>query len=60
AEEALKGRPLDEASFEEAARLAQEQAEPISDSHASAEYRKRMVSVFVKRALRQAREKVKP
>lgn len=58
AEEALKGRPLDEASLKEAAALAQEQARPMSDSHASAEYRRKMVGVFVKRALRAALERV--
>jgi carbon-monoxide dehydrogenase medium subunit len=58
AEEALKGRPLDQASLNEAAALAQEQARPMSDSHASAEYRKKMVGVFVKRALRAAFERV--
>lgn len=58
AEEALKGRPLDQAILNEAAALAQEQARPMSDSHASAEYRRKMVGVFVKRALRAALERV--
>lgn len=58
AEEALKGRPLDQATLNEAAALAQEQARPMSDSHASAEYRRKMVGVFVKRALRAALERV--
>lgn len=58
AEQALKGWPLDDAHVNEAARLAQEQAEPISDSHASAEYRGRMINVFVKRALRLAEQRV--
>ena len=40
-------------------RLAQEQAEPMSDSHASAEYRSRMISVFVRRALRAAEERAR-
>ncbi len=59
AEEALKGWPLNEAHVDEASRLAQEQAEPMSDSHASAEYRSRMISVFVKRALRAAEERAR-
>ncbi len=58
-EEALEGNPLDEAHVGEAARLAQEQAEPMDDSHASAEYRGRMVGVFVKRALRAAAERAR-
>lgn len=59
AEEALKGWPLDETRIDEAARLAQEQAEPMSDSHATAEYRSRMIHVFVKRALRAAGERAR-
>lgn len=54
AEEALTDRPLDEAALDEAASLVQEEARPMSDSHASAEYRRRMLGVFVKRALRAA------
>lgn len=59
AEEALRGQPVDEAHIELAARLAREQAEPITDSHATAEYRSRMVAVFVKRALRAAVDKAR-
>lgn len=54
AEAALKGRPLDDGTLDEAAVLAQEESQPMSDSHASADYRRKMVGVFVKRALRAA------
>ena len=57
AEAALKGRPLDDDALGDAARLAEEQAAPMSDSHASADYRRKMVGVFVKRALRAAADR---
>ncbi|MGC8874037.1 MAG: FAD binding domain-containing protein [Chloroflexia bacterium] len=55
AEEVLRGAPVDEASIAEAARLAQEAASPRdSVIRGSAEYRKAMVGVLVRRALEQA------
>ncbi len=51
AEAYLKGKTLDEAVAAEAGRLAAEAAHPIDDLRASAEYRRRMVAVLVKRAL---------
>jgi carbon-monoxide dehydrogenase medium subunit len=54
AEEALKGRRLTDEALEEAGRLAAEASRPISDVRASAEYRREMVNVLTKRALRQA------
>jgi carbon-monoxide dehydrogenase medium subunit len=54
AEAALQGRRLDQATLEEAARAAQAEAAPFTNAYASAEYRRRMVGVFVKRALRLA------
>lgn len=53
-EEMLRGKAIDEALFEEAAAFASETARPISDVRASAEYRKDMVKVFTRRALRRA------
>jgi len=32
------------------------EAEPMSDAHASADYRRKMIGVFTRRALRQALE----
>ena len=52
--EVVKGSELDGASLEEAGRVAAGRAEPISDIRASAEYRRQMVHVLVKRALLQA------
>lgn len=51
AEKALVGRKVDAAFCEEAGRLAAEEAKPIDDVRASADYRKHMVAVLVKRAL---------
>lgn len=58
AEERIQGQPIDERTAEEAARIAADKdAHPITDIRASAEYRRAMVGVLVKRALEQiARE----
>ncbi len=53
AEAALVGRALDAEAIDEAARLAQAAAKPISDVRAGADYRRDMVGVLVRRALRQ-------
>ncbi|MCS7286010.1 MAG: xanthine dehydrogenase family protein subunit M [Anaerolineae bacterium] len=55
AEEFLKGSPISLENIEEAARLAQEEAQPRSSLlRGSAEYRKDMVKVLVRRALVEA------
>jgi aerobic carbon-monoxide dehydrogenase medium subunit len=56
AEQALKGRTLDEGMIKASARAAAETARPISDIRASAEYRKEMVMVLAGRAIVQAVE----
>jgi CO/xanthine dehydrogenase FAD-binding subunit len=48
AEEALEGRPLDEAHAAEAAELASRAAVPIDDVRGSATYRRQMVRVLVR------------
>jgi CO/xanthine dehydrogenase FAD-binding subunit len=53
AEESLVGNRISEETIEKAAKLAAEESKPISDHRASAEYRKMMVEVLVKRALHQ-------
>jgi carbon-monoxide dehydrogenase medium subunit len=51
AEAFLVGKALDPQVIEEAARLAQEAARPISDVRGSANYRRRIVGVITRRAL---------
>lgn len=52
AETFLIGKPLNEASIVEAARLAVEATAPIDDLRSSADYRRAMVDVLTARALR--------
>jgi carbon-monoxide dehydrogenase medium subunit/2-furoyl-CoA dehydrogenase FAD binding subunit len=59
AERTLVHAPITEARIEEAAGKAAEAAEPESDYHASAEYRKDMARVFVKRGLKAALQMTK-
>lgn len=51
AEQLLDGKAVDSSSFAEAAKLAAEEARPISDIRATLEYRRAMVEVFVRRTL---------
>jgi len=54
AEALLSGRPPGEALFHKAGEIARQEARPIDDFRASAEYRRRMVAVFTRRALKEA------
>ena len=54
AEEILKGQKLTDEVIAQAAVAAMESCNPISDVRASAEYRKDMVRVFTKRAIKKA------
>lgn len=56
AEATLTGQYLTESVIELAAVAAMTETQGISDAHASAEYRRDMVAVFTRRALRQALE----
>ncbi|MBI4258774.1 MAG: xanthine dehydrogenase family protein subunit M [Thaumarchaeota archaeon] len=58
AEEALRGKKPDDNAILEAAARASEQSKPSSDIRGSAEYKKEMVKVFVKRALKAALSRV--
>jgi carbon-monoxide dehydrogenase medium subunit len=58
AEKALAGKAIGAAFFEEAGRLAAEEAKAIDDVRASAAYRKKMVAVLVKRAFAAAAEEI--
>lgn len=57
--EALRGMRLRDADLDEAAELAGKAADPVSDVHASAEYRRAMTPVVVARALAKARERAR-
>ena len=58
AEGCLKGQKLDEELISRAAILASEEAQPVTDIRASAEYRREMVRVITQRALRHAWRKL--
>jgi carbon-monoxide dehydrogenase medium subunit len=56
AEAALKGAVLDAKTAREAGEIAATESDPESDPHATADYRRKMVKVFVRRALLAALE----
>ena len=56
---ALAGQPPTEESFAQAARLAQEAARPISDVRGTQAFRRHLVGVLVRRALRGAAGRAK-
>lgn len=56
AEQILIGKEITEELLEEAGKAASEECSPISDVRASAEYRKDMVRVYTKRAVKKAVE----
>jgi carbon-monoxide dehydrogenase medium subunit len=59
AEEALRGKPLSDTLIETAGSLASEESSPIDDIRSSAEYRRGMVRVLTKKAIKQSWEKAK-
>jgi carbon-monoxide dehydrogenase medium subunit len=54
AEEVLKGRKIDDRAMDEAAQIASEDSQPISDIHGSDEYKREMVKVLARRTLKEA------
>jgi carbon-monoxide dehydrogenase medium subunit len=50
----LAGKPPSKATFEEAARIARQEARPITDIRGTGEYRARLVEVLTARALDEA------
>jgi carbon-monoxide dehydrogenase medium subunit len=56
AAEWLTGRHLDQPTIEQSARLAQEEAQPVTDLRGSAEYKRDLVRLFVKRGLKEIAE----
>lgn len=59
AEKILVGREIKDSLLEEAAQIASEEAEPVSDMHASEEYKRELVRVLVKRVAQEALQKAK-
>lgn len=59
AEEILKGEKLEEKIIVAAAEAAAEEAKPITDIRSTADYRKEMVTVLVKRAIKEALKRKK-
>ncbi len=57
AEQALRGKRLDEAAMKQAAQLAAEQSQPSADLRGSVEYKRDLVRVLTTRALRKAAER---
>lgn len=55
-EKALSGKKLSDALLTEAAGAAAKEADPVSDIHASEEYRRQVISILTKRIVRQAWE----
>jgi len=56
AEKVIKGNEIDDVLAAETARLASEEANPISDLRSSAEYRREIVKVLTKRGIKKAWE----
>jgi carbon-monoxide dehydrogenase medium subunit len=59
AEQALVGRPLDEAALREAARLARDACDPVADQRGDADYKRAMCGEMTRRALLAARDRAK-
>jgi carbon-monoxide dehydrogenase medium subunit len=57
AEEALRGRRVDDGAIREAAARAAEEAEPTEDIRGTVEYKRDLVRVLAARALRKALER---
>jgi CO/xanthine dehydrogenase FAD-binding subunit len=58
AEEVLRGKPLNDDLIENAAKTASEESKPIDDLRSSEVYRREIVRVLTKRAIKQSLEKV--
>jgi len=59
AEKVLVGKEIKDELVEEAAQIASEEAEPVSDMHASEKYKRWLVRVLVKRVTQETLEKAK-
>jgi carbon-monoxide dehydrogenase medium subunit len=56
AESAVRGAAVTDAAMREAAEIASSEADPMTDPHGSADYRRKMVKVMVRRAISAAIE----
>jgi carbon-monoxide dehydrogenase medium subunit len=54
AEAVLRGRPIDDSTLRELGEVAATEVDPIDDNRGSAEYKREMVKVLVRRAAREA------
>jgi len=59
AERALVGKRIDQSLLARAGEMASAEADPPADVHGSAEYRREMIKVFVKRVVVKALERAK-
>jgi carbon-monoxide dehydrogenase medium subunit len=59
AEEILKGGKVTDLKVEEAAKMASQESQPITDVRSTAEYRKQMIEVLVKRLIHLSIERAK-
>jgi carbon-monoxide dehydrogenase medium subunit len=59
AEELLRGKKITDPLLQEAGEIASTEGDPISDIHASAEYRQELVKVLVKRVGKEAHSRAK-
>lgn len=58
AERSLTGRELGDEAIREAAEIAASEADPATDPHGTADYRRKMIKVFVRRAIIAALERI--
>jgi carbon-monoxide dehydrogenase medium subunit len=54
AEEILLGKPIEDTQIEKASKIAAEESKPISDVRASAAYRREIVEILTRKAIREA------
>jgi CO/xanthine dehydrogenase FAD-binding subunit len=59
AEKSLEGKGLTEVSVEQAAQISMDEATPITDTRATALYRKKMVDVLTRRALNNSMDQIR-
>jgi carbon-monoxide dehydrogenase medium subunit len=59
AEELIRGEKVTDAMIEEAGKKASQEAQPITDVRSTAEYRKQMIKVLVKRLIPLSIERAK-